>query len=51
MEDLYKGIETSHQEVKVEREKLTKKIDQLINEATKARDQIEQIDDDKKAVN
>ena len=50
MEDLYKEIEHSHQEVKGEREKLMKRIDQLINEATKAKDQIEKIEDDKKAL-
>ena len=51
MEDLYEKIEANHTEVVGERKKLITKIDQLINEITKTRDQIEDQVEDKKAVN
>ena len=42
MEDLYNEIEQSHGEVLEERKKLMTKIDLLIEEATKAKEQIGQ---------
>ena len=51
MQELYDKIEKNHAEAKQERTKLTNKLDQLIGEVTKARDQIGTVFDDKKHVN
>ena len=51
MQELYDKIEKNHAEAKQERTKLTNKLDQLIGEVTKARDQIGTVLDDKKHLN
>ena len=51
MQELYDKIEKNHQEAIEERNKLSSKLDQLIGEVTKARDQIQQSQDDRPRTN
>ena len=51
MQVLYDKIDKNHQEAIEERKKLSSKLDQLIGEVTKARDQIQASQDDKPQTN
>ena len=43
MQELYEKIENNHSEAIQERKKLTTKLDQLIGEVTRAKDQIKAV--------